>query len=145
MKMPNMFPFEKRHFLTWIDLNPGFGRNCDTFLKKFNNGTFQRLQKKVFGPKKFQIPCRESKVPNWQFLLLHFWFSAWNLKNFVSKYLHLKCFEWAISGLFQKCVLFSLKSKIYVNSGQKVPFLKRTHIWHFHSCFLVFSYHISII
>jgi hypothetical protein len=27
MKMPNMCPFEKRHFLTWIDLNPGFGRN----------------------------------------------------------------------------------------------------------------------
>jgi hypothetical protein len=27
MKMPNMFPFEKRHFLTWIDLNPGIGRN----------------------------------------------------------------------------------------------------------------------
>jgi hypothetical protein len=27
MKMPNMCPFEKRHFLTWIDLHPGFGRN----------------------------------------------------------------------------------------------------------------------
>ena len=27
MKMPNMCPFEKRYFLTWIDLNPGFGRN----------------------------------------------------------------------------------------------------------------------
>ena len=27
MKMPNMCPFEKRHFLTWIGLNPGFGRN----------------------------------------------------------------------------------------------------------------------
>ena len=27
MKMPNMCPFEKRHFLTWIDLNSGFGRN----------------------------------------------------------------------------------------------------------------------
>jgi hypothetical protein len=27
MKMPNMCPFEKTHFLTWIDLNPGFGRN----------------------------------------------------------------------------------------------------------------------
>ena len=25
MKMPNMCPFEKRHFLTWIDPNPGFG------------------------------------------------------------------------------------------------------------------------
>ena len=24
MKMPNMCPFEKRHFLTWIDLNPNF-------------------------------------------------------------------------------------------------------------------------
>ena len=27
MKMPNMCPFEKMHFLTKIDLNPGFGRN----------------------------------------------------------------------------------------------------------------------
>ena len=25
MKMPNMCPFEKMHFLTWIDLNSGFG------------------------------------------------------------------------------------------------------------------------
>ena len=52
-----MCPFEKRHFLTWIDLNPGFGRNYDTFLKKSTNGTFKALQMKVFGPKKFQIPC----------------------------------------------------------------------------------------
>ena len=48
MKMTNMCPFEKRHFLTWIDLNPGFGRNCDTFLKKFTN---ERLEMKVFGAK----------------------------------------------------------------------------------------------
>jgi hypothetical protein len=27
IEMPSMCPFEKRHFLTWIDLNPGFGRN----------------------------------------------------------------------------------------------------------------------
>ena len=44
MKMPNMCPFEKRHFLTWIDLNSGFGRNWDTFLKKSTNGTFKALQ-----------------------------------------------------------------------------------------------------
>ena len=61
MKMPN---FEKRHFLTWIDLNPGFGRNRDTFLKKFTISTFKTLPMKAFGPKKFQIPRRESKVPN---------------------------------------------------------------------------------
>ena len=67
--MPNMCPFEERHFLTWIDLNPGFGKNWDTILKKFTNGTFKILQMKVFGPKKFQIPCRESKVPNRQFLI----------------------------------------------------------------------------
>ena len=90
MKMPNMCPFEKGHFLTWNHLNPRFGRNWDTFLKKFTNGTFKTLQMKVFGPKKFQIPCRESKVPNWQFLIWHFWFPAWNLKFFVSKYLHLR-------------------------------------------------------
>ena len=72
MKMPNMCPFEKMHFLTWNDLNPGFRINWDTFLKKFTNGTFKLLQMKVFGHKKFQIPCRESKVPNWQFLIWHF-------------------------------------------------------------------------
>ena len=27
MKMPNMCLFEKRHFLTWNDLNPRLGRN----------------------------------------------------------------------------------------------------------------------
>ena len=77
MKMPNMCPFEKRHFLTWIDLNPGFGRNWDPFLKKFTNGT---LQIKVFGPKKFEIPCRESKVPIWLF-----WFPASNGVRFLLK------------------------------------------------------------
>ena len=86
--------------------------NRDTFLKKSTNGTFKALQMKVFGPKNFQIPCRESKVPNWQFLMWHFWFPAWNLKFFVSKYLHLKCFECAISRLFQKCVSVSSKSRI---------------------------------
>ena len=35
MKMPNMYPFEKRHFLTWIDLNPGFGN--------FQFGTFDSI------------------------------------------------------------------------------------------------------
>ena len=41
-----MCPFEKRHFLTWIDLNPGFGKTCDTFMKKFTNGTFKTFQMK---------------------------------------------------------------------------------------------------
>ena len=27
IKMPNMCPFEKSNFLTWIDLNSGLGRN----------------------------------------------------------------------------------------------------------------------
>ena len=67
-----MCPFEKRHFLTWIDLNPGFERHRDTFLKKFTDGTFKTLQMKVYGAKKFQVPCRESKVTNWQFLIWHF-------------------------------------------------------------------------
>ena len=39
MKLPNMCPFEERNFLTWINLTPGFGRNYDTFLKTFTNGT----------------------------------------------------------------------------------------------------------
>ena len=47
-----MCPFEKRHFLTWNDLNPRLGRNWDIFLKKFSNGTFKTLQSKVFGSKK---------------------------------------------------------------------------------------------
>ena len=144
MKMSNMCPFEKRHFLTWIDLNPGFGRNWDTFLKKFTNGTFKRLQMKVFGPKKIQIPCRESKVPNWQFLIWHL-IHCMEFEIVLVQYLHLKYFECAISRLFQKRVSVSSKSRICVNSGQKGDFLKRTSIQHFHSCFLVFSYHVSII
>ena len=52
MKMPNMCPFEKMHFLTQIDLNPRL-RNLDKFLKKYSNGTFKTLQMKVFGNKIF--------------------------------------------------------------------------------------------
>ena len=33
---------------------------------------------------------------------------------------------------------------IHANSVQKEHFHKRTHNWHFHSCFLVFSYYVSI-
>jgi hypothetical protein len=72
VKMPNMCLFEKRHFLTWIDLNPGFGRNFGTFLKKFTNGRFKTLQIKIFGPKKFKLPCRESKVTNYKLPIWHF-------------------------------------------------------------------------
>ena len=36
------------------------------------------------------------------------------------------------------------KSIQALDPGRKTPFLKRTH-WHFHSCFLVFSYHVNII
>jgi hypothetical protein len=61
MNMPNMCPFEERHFLTWIDLNPGFGRNFGTFLKKFTNGTFKTLQIKVFGPKKLNFHAGNQK------------------------------------------------------------------------------------
>ena len=39
----------------------------------------------------------------------------------------------------------SFWGKALFDLGQKVHFLKRTHTWHFHSCFLVFSYHTSII
>jgi hypothetical protein len=56
--MPNMCPFEKRHFLTWIYPNPGFGGAWDTFLRNFTYGTFKAYQMKVFEIKKFQVPCR---------------------------------------------------------------------------------------
>ena len=29
----------------------------------------------------FKIPCRESKVPNWQFLIWHFWPKSWIWKK----------------------------------------------------------------
>ena len=38
------------------------GEHWDTRMKMPN----------MFGPKKFQIPCSESKVPNWRFLIWHF-------------------------------------------------------------------------
>ena len=79
MKMPNMCPFKKMHFLTWIDLNPE-----PHFWKSL------LMAHSKHQCKKLQNPCRVSKVPNWQFLIWHFWFPAWNLKFFVSKYLHLR-------------------------------------------------------
>ena len=70
-------PFEKITFLSRIDTNSGFGRDWDnTLWKKFHNSTFIALQMKVFGHKKFQIPCTGSKVPNWQFLKWHIWSRA---------------------------------------------------------------------
>ena len=114
-------------------------------MEKSKNGTFIELQMKAFDHRKFQIPCTGSKMPNWQFLMRHFCPLAWNLKKIVVKYLHLKCFELAIVKLFPSCVSVSSKSRICVNSGQKVDFLKRTPIQHFQSCFLVFSYQGSII
>ena len=55
--------FERITFLPTIDTNSEFGRDWDTLWKKFHNDTFIALQMKVFGHKKFQIPCVGSKVP----------------------------------------------------------------------------------
>jgi hypothetical protein len=54
-----VFFFEKRHFLTWIDQNPGFGR--DTFWAKFIDGTFIELQLKVFGQKIIKFHTGDQK------------------------------------------------------------------------------------
>jgi hypothetical protein len=69
----------------------------DTLWTKSSNDIFITLQVKVFGHKIFQIPCTGSKVLNWQFLKWHFWSCAWNLKFFVAKYIHLKCYEYAFT------------------------------------------------
>ena len=68
MEMLYGCPFERNTFLPRINTNSGFGRDWDTLWKKFQIGTFIALQIKVFGHKKFQIPCTGSQVPNWQFL-----------------------------------------------------------------------------
>ena len=65
-------------------------------------------------------------------------------KIVCAKYLHLKCYECISIRLFP-CVPLYSKSRICVNSGWKVYFLKRIPIQHFHLCFLVFSYHLSIV
>ena len=70
MEMLYGCPFEKITFLSRIDTNSGFGRDSDTLWIKFHIGTFIALKMKVFGHKKFQIPCTGSKVPNWQVVLL---------------------------------------------------------------------------
>ena len=49
------------------------------------------------------------------------------------------------SHLFPLCVSVSSKSRICVNSSQKVDYPKRTLKQHFHRCFLVFFYHTPII
>ena len=43
-----MCPFEKRHFLTWIDLNPGFGKTEKCQIKNFQFGTFDSLHVILF-------------------------------------------------------------------------------------------------
>ena len=71
MKMSILCSIEKTLFLIWIDLNPAL-EATETHLKENTNGTFKTLQMKELGLKKFQIPSRESKVPNWQFLIWNF-------------------------------------------------------------------------
>ena len=44
-----MCSFEKKHFLTWIDLNPGFGRNRDTFLKKYTSTSNEDIWTRKFS------------------------------------------------------------------------------------------------
>ena len=73
-----MYPFEKMHFLTWIDLNSGFWRNWDTFLKKSTNGTFKALQIKLFGPKKFYAVNQKFQIRNCQFFTFDSLHSTWN-------------------------------------------------------------------
>ena len=41
---------------------------------------------KVFG-NNFQIPCAESKVPNWKFMIWHFWFPASKKKLFPNTFI----------------------------------------------------------
>ena len=45
----------------------GDGWSLRLFWIKSENGTFIAPQMKSFGPKKFQIPCTDQKVPFWQF------------------------------------------------------------------------------
>ena len=47
--------------------------------------------------------------------------------------------------LFKNLSKFFQKLHFLQNPGFRSLQVKKTHIWHFHSCFLVFSYHISII
>ena len=80
-----------------------------------------------------QSSCtHHSKIKSFKFLI-----PCMKFEFFVSKYLHLMCLTSAISKRFQKCVIVSSKSRSQVNPGQKVPFLERTHIWQFHSCYYV--------
>ena len=58
--MPNMCHFEKRHFLTRIDLNHGFGKT-DTFLKKFSDGTNTSNEGKYLDQKKFHFHAKNKK------------------------------------------------------------------------------------
>ena len=45
----------KDTFLTWIDLNPGFGRDWNKFWTSFNNSTFIVHQFMSFGHKKIKF------------------------------------------------------------------------------------------
>ena len=98
---------------------------------------------KVFG-NNFQIPCAESKVPNWKFMIWHFWFPASKKKLFPNTFI------WSVLKV-PLLYFFKNVSQFLPNQGfrsiqvNKVHFLKRTHIWHLNSCFLVFSYHVNII
>ena len=124
MEMLYECPFEKIAFLSRIDTNSGFGRDWDTLWKKFHDGTLVALQMKVFGHKNFQIPCTESKVPNWQFLKWHFWPRAWKLKFFVAKHIHLKCYECAIIELFHNVSQFLPNPEFVSILVKKVIFSK---------------------
>ena len=80
-----MCPFEKRHFLTWIDLNPGFGRNWGTFLKKSINGTFIALQMMIFGHKPIMLVSFKSKHSNVFYLAIFLCFRMVCFEIYIDK------------------------------------------------------------
>ena len=136
--MPNMCPFEKKEKEVFFRLPTFFFRNKKILFKE------QLL---------FSFLCigKQKKISEWS---KKFFFE--NLLNNFRKKKNLNfsdhseiffCFpihkKLNKSCSLKKNFLF-LKKK--VGSLKKTSFsffLKRTHIWHFHSCFLVFSYHVT--
>ena len=117
-----MCPFEKRHFLSWIDLNSGFGRNWDKFLTNFTSkGHISGIFILVSQYSPIILASFKSKILNvfclaifWHFRMVwDVWFKkrTFKHKNFyrrVWKSVYLPC-SVDILGLFKNRLWFPME------------------------------------
>ena len=139
--MPDMCPFEKKEKEVFFRLPTFFFRNKKIFSKEQLLFSFLC----IIMQKKFL----ERSENFWKIFFFLKLLSKFSKKIFLDHSEIFFCFtihkKLNKSCSLEKNFLFLKKKVGSLKKNFFFFFLKRTHIWHFNSCFLVFSYHVSII